>query len=31
MTVNTERADSEEPMGQQTETGLEENVAAALS
>lgn len=31
MAVNTERSDSEGPMGQQTETGLDENVAAALS
>ncbi len=31
MAVNTERSGSEVPLGQETEIGLDENVAAALS
>lgn len=31
MAANTERSESGEPLDQQTETGLDENVAAALS
>ncbi|MEF8851163.1 MAG: hypothetical protein V5A44_03180 [Haloarculaceae archaeon] len=31
MATNVEQPETEEPLGQQTETGLDENVAAALS